>query len=88
MLTGAAMFRPISPNMIRPQQPLRKPLSTPAALCAAPPPRHLSMPDVTPVLAASDASGDSKSVFYSSDKQLTWMGVRYGTHLPLSDVIS
>ncbi|XP_076616576.1 tudor domain-containing protein 1 [Chaetodon auriga] len=48
------MYRSFSPNLVRLNQPLRKPSSSPLALCAAPP-----MTDVRPVSSVSDAIGDT-----------------------------
>ncbi|XP_044033632.1 tudor domain-containing protein 1 isoform X2 [Siniperca chuatsi] len=54
----AAMYRSYSPNLVRPNLPLRKPSSSPVALSALPPPRHLTVPNATPVRPVSDAIGD------------------------------
>ncbi|XP_029312233.1 tudor domain-containing protein 1 [Cottoperca gobio] len=54
------MFRPFSPNLVRPNLPLRKPSSSPLALSTPrppPPPRHPSMSDAT--LAHPAASTNS-----------------------------
>ncbi|XP_035513908.1 tudor domain-containing protein 1 isoform X3 [Morone saxatilis] len=44
-------------HSVRPNLPLRKPSSSPVALCASPPPR-LTMPNAAPVRPASNAIGD------------------------------
>ncbi|XP_070847181.1 tudor domain-containing protein 1 [Chaetodon trifascialis] len=48
------MYPSFSPNLVRLNQPLRKPSSSPLALCAAPP-----MADVRLVSSMPDASGDT-----------------------------
>ncbi|XP_070708417.1 tudor domain-containing protein 1 [Pempheris klunzingeri] len=53
------MYRSFFPNLVRPNLPLRKPLSSPVAPSASLPPlRHLTEPDATPVRPASGAIGD------------------------------
>ncbi|XP_042253348.1 tudor domain-containing protein 1 isoform X1 [Thunnus maccoyii] len=47
-----------SPNLVRPNLPLRKPSSSPMALCAASLPRQLIMPAATPERLALSAIGD------------------------------
>ncbi|XP_028423126.1 tudor domain-containing protein 1 isoform X3 [Perca flavescens] len=60
--SAAAMYRSFSPNLVRPNQPLRKPSSTPVALITAlPSPRHPTMPNATSVRPASGAIGDGIS---------------------------
>ncbi|XP_045924899.1 tudor domain-containing protein 1 isoform X3 [Micropterus dolomieu] len=57
--SGAAMYRSLSPNLVRPNLPLRKPSSSPVAHCATPSSSRLTVPNATPVRPATDASGDS-----------------------------
>ncbi|XP_023281805.1 tudor domain-containing protein 1 [Seriola lalandi dorsalis] len=53
------MNHSFSPNLVRPNLPLRKPSSSPMAVAtASSPSRHLIMPFSTPVLPASGATGD------------------------------
>uniref|UniRef100_A0A3P8TKQ9 Tudor domain-containing protein 1 n=1 Tax=Amphiprion percula TaxID=161767 RepID=A0A3P8TKQ9_AMPPE len=54
------MNRLFSPNLVRPNQPLRKPSSSPVAAFTASPPRHLSISRGTPVRPASGAIGHGK----------------------------
>ncbi|CAK6974631.1 LOW QUALITY PROTEIN: tudor domain-containing protein 1 [Scomber scombrus] len=54
MLTAAAMKSSFSPNLVRPNLPLRKPSSSPMALCTA----SLTMSAATPVRPAASAIGD------------------------------
>uniref|UniRef100_A0A8D0CN87 Tudor domain containing 1 n=1 Tax=Sander lucioperca TaxID=283035 RepID=A0A8D0CN87_SANLU len=68
---SATMYRSFSPNLVRPNQPLRKPSSTPVALITAlPSPRHPTMPNATPVRPASGAIGDGKSMPSFADRSL------------------
>ncbi|XP_039990647.1 tudor domain-containing protein 1 isoform X2 [Xiphias gladius] len=53
------MERSFSPDLVRPNLPLRKPSSSPAAVStASPPPRALTRPAATPVRPASGAIGE------------------------------
>ncbi|KAI3365245.1 hypothetical protein L3Q82_010339, partial [Scortum barcoo] len=54
----AAMYRSCPPNLVRPNQPLRKPSSSPAALCASPAQRQLTPPEATPERPAAGPIGD------------------------------
>ncbi|KAM3591615.1 uncharacterized protein V6R79_004845 [Siganus canaliculatus] len=51
------MYSSLSPNLVRPHQPLRKPSSSPMAFGASPPPT-LAMPGVSPIRPAPEAIGD------------------------------
>ncbi|XP_069547383.1 tudor domain-containing protein 1, partial [Brachyistius frenatus] len=64
---GTVLSTPVRPNL-----PLRKPSSRPAALpTTLPPPRHPVAPGVTPVRPASGATGDGKSLSGSATPALT-----------------
>ncbi|XP_071319718.1 tudor domain-containing protein 1 [Trachinotus anak] len=52
------MNRSFSPNLVRPNLPLRKPSSSPMAVTTASPPRPLIRPGATPLLPGSGAVGD------------------------------
>uniref|UniRef100_A0A3Q1I304 Tudor domain containing 1 n=1 Tax=Acanthochromis polyacanthus TaxID=80966 RepID=A0A3Q1I304_9TELE len=52
------MNRSFSPNLVRPNQPLRKPSSSPVAPFTVSPPRHLNLSGGTPVRPVSGAIGD------------------------------
>ena len=65
MLTAAAMYHPFSPNLVRPNLPLRRPSSGPVTLCAKSPTR-LATPDVTPVRVALGGAGEGKPMPFSS----------------------
>ncbi|KAM9336898.1 tudor domain-containing protein 1 [Symphorus nematophorus] len=67
------MYHSFSPNLVRPNLPLRKPSSSPVALSAAPPPK-LTTPDVTPVRPASGATGDGPMNSPLSKDTSTWLG--------------
>nr|XP_046232521.1 tudor domain-containing protein 1 isoform X2 [Scatophagus argus] len=56
--SAGAMYSSFSPNLIRPNLPLRKPSSNPLALGASPPARHLTTPDVASVCPAACAAGN------------------------------
>ncbi|XP_034415209.1 tudor domain-containing protein 1 [Cyclopterus lumpus] len=63
-LAAAAMHHSFSPNLVRPNLPLRKPSSSPMTLLTPrppAPPNPLPVPDATTVRTASDAIGDGKS---------------------------
>uniref|UniRef100_A0A8C3ALW9 Tudor domain-containing protein 1 n=1 Tax=Cyclopterus lumpus TaxID=8103 RepID=A0A8C3ALW9_CYCLU len=64
-LAAAAMHHSFSPNLVRPNLPLRKPSSSPMTLLTPrppAPPNPLPVPDATTVRTASDAIGDGKSL--------------------------
>ncbi|KAE8284044.1 Tudor domain-containing protein 1 [Larimichthys crocea] len=56
--SAGAMYRSLSVNPIRPNQPLRKPSTSPMALCAPPPPSQLT-PTAAPLRPATGAVGDA-----------------------------
>ncbi|XP_073345172.1 tudor domain-containing protein 1 [Pagrus major] len=55
---AGTMYRSFSPNLLRPNLPLRKPSSSPMALGASPAPRLPTIPDVTPERPAPGPAGD------------------------------
>ncbi|KAM8730279.1 tudor domain-containing protein 1 isoform 2-T2 [Acanthopagrus schlegelii] len=55
---AGSMYPSFSPNLVRPNLPLRKPSSSPMALGASPAPRLSTSNDVTPARPSPDATGD------------------------------
>uniref|UniRef100_A0A671WVE8 Tudor domain containing 1 n=1 Tax=Sparus aurata TaxID=8175 RepID=A0A671WVE8_SPAAU len=59
---SGSMYPSFSPNLVRPNLPLRKPSSSPMALGASLAPRLSISTDVTPARPSPDATGDGKSM--------------------------